>query len=58
MAFMSAQYQIFDFYVNKAWPAEKVAKLLGIPVNQVYLAKHRVTEMITQEVERLKKDLI
>jgi len=52
------QYQIFDFYVNKAWPAEKVAKLLGIPVNQVYLAKHRVTEMITQEVERLKKDLI
>ena len=52
------QYQIFDFYVNKAWAAEKVAKTLGISVNQVYLAKHRVTEMIMLEVERLKKELI
>ena len=52
------QYQIFDFYVNKAWTAEKVAKSLGISVNQVYLAKHRVTEMITHEVERLKRELI
>ncbi len=52
------QYQIFDFYVNKAWPAEKVAKTLGISTNQVYLAKHRVTELIMQEVERLKKDVI
>lgn len=52
------QYQIFDFYVNKAWPAEKVAKTLGVSVNQVYLAKHRVKELIMQEVERLKKDVI
>jgi len=52
------QYQIFDFYVNRAWTAEKVAKTLGVSVSQVYLAKHRVTEMITLEVERLKKDLI
>jgi len=52
------QYQIFDFYVNKAWAAEKVAKTLGISVNQVYLAKHRVTEMISNEVERLKKEMI
>lgn len=47
------KYQIFDFYVNKEWPAEDVAKAFGISIDQVYLAKHRVTEMITEEVKRL-----
>jgi RNA polymerase sigma-70 factor (ECF subfamily) len=53
-----AQYQIFDFYVNKNWDPERVAKACGVTVNQVYLAKHRVTEMITKEVERLKNEMI
>lgn len=52
------QYQIFDFYVNKNWQPEKVAKAFEVPVNQVYLAKHRVTEAIKNEVERLKKEMI
>ena len=52
------QYQIFDFAVNKAWPPERVAKMLSVSVNQVYLAKHRVTEAIKQEVERLKKEVV
>jgi RNA polymerase sigma factor (sigma-70 family) len=52
------QYQIFDFYVNKNWAPEKIAGMFSIPVGQVYLAKHRVTELIKQEVERLKKELI
>jgi len=50
------KYQIFDLYVNKEWPPEKVAASFGVPVNQVYLAKHRVTEAIRQEVERLKHE--
>lgn len=49
------KYQIFDFLVNKQWSPEKVAKRFGISVNQVYLAKHRVTELIKKEVERLKE---
>jgi RNA polymerase sigma factor (sigma-70 family) len=49
------KYQIFDFVVNKQWSPEKVAKRFGISVNQVYLAKHRVTELIKKEVERLKE---
>ncbi|MDR3460008.1 MAG: sigma-70 family RNA polymerase sigma factor [Verrucomicrobiae bacterium] len=53
-----AQYQIFDFYVNKQWPPEKVAGTFSIPIGQVYLAKHRVTEAIRQEVERLRKEMI
>ena len=47
------KFQIFDFYVNKQWPPEKVATTFGINLNQVYLAKHRVTEMIAEEVKKL-----
>ena len=47
------RYQIFDFYVNKQWPPEKVATTFGIPVSQVYLAKHRVTELIAAEIRNL-----
>lgn len=47
------KYQIFDLYVNKEWPPEKVAATFGISVDQVYLAKHRTTEMIKEEIKKL-----
>ena len=47
------KYQIFDLYVNKEWPPEKVAATFGISIDQVYLAKHRTTELIKEEVKRL-----
>jgi RNA polymerase sigma factor (sigma-70 family) len=47
------KFQIFDLYVNKEWAPEKVAQTFGISVNQVYLAKHRITEMLKAEVRRL-----
>jgi RNA polymerase sigma factor (sigma-70 family) len=50
------KYQIFDFYVRKEWPAEKVASTFGVSVEQVYLAKHRLTEMIKEEVKRMERD--
>jgi RNA polymerase sigma factor (sigma-70 family) len=49
-------YQLFDFYVNKEWPAEKVAATFGKSVEQVYTAKHRITEMIKEEVSRLETE--
>jgi len=49
------KFQIFDFCANKQWTPDKIAKAFGIPVAQVYLAKHRVTEMIKAEVKRLQK---
>jgi RNA polymerase sigma factor (sigma-70 family) len=52
------KYQIFDFYVNKEWPPEKVANAFGVSVEQVYLAKHRITEMIREEAKRLERDMI
>jgi RNA polymerase sigma-70 factor (ECF subfamily) len=51
------QYQIFDFYVNKEWKPERIARTFGISTSQVYLAKHRVTELIKQEAERLKRKM-
>jgi RNA polymerase sigma-70 factor (ECF subfamily) len=51
------KYQIFDLYVNKGWPPEKVAKTLGVSINLVYVAKHRVTELIKEEVTRIEKDM-
>ena len=49
-------YQLFDFNVNKAWPAAKVAATFSVPVERVHLAKHRVTEMLRLEVERLERE--
>ena len=51
------KYQIFDFYVNKEWPPEKVAKTFGVPVDQVYLIKHRLTGMIKDEVKRIEAEI-
>jgi RNA polymerase sigma-70 factor (ECF subfamily) len=51
------KFQIFDFYVKKEWAAEKVAATFGASIDQVYLIKHRVTEMLKEEVKRLEKEL-
>jgi RNA polymerase sigma-70 factor (ECF subfamily) len=47
------QFQIFDCYVNKEWPAAKVAKSLSISLGQVYVAKHRVTTAIKKAVKAI-----
>jgi RNA polymerase sigma factor (sigma-70 family) len=52
------QYQIFDCCVNKNWPPGKIASTFAVSVGQVYLAKHRVTEAIKREVERLKIEMV
>jgi RNA polymerase sigma-70 factor (ECF subfamily) len=51
------KFQIFDLYVNKEWPPGKVAETFGVSAAQVYLAKHRVAEMIKQEVKRLERNM-
>lgn len=51
------KYQVFDFYVNKDWPPEKVASRFNVSVDQVYVIKHRVTETIREEVKRLEGEI-
>ena len=46
-------FQIFDFYVLKELPAEKVARDLGVRVAQVYLVSHRIIGRIEKEVKKL-----
>lgn len=49
------QYQIFDCYVLKEWPVQKVAKELRVSVAQVYLAKHRLSALLKREAKRLEQ---
>jgi RNA polymerase sigma-70 factor (ECF subfamily) len=48
-------YQIFDLNIVRQWPANKVARALGVNIAQVYLAKHRVLALIKKEVRLLEK---
>ncbi|PYJ55603.1 MAG: RNA polymerase subunit sigma [Verrucomicrobia bacterium] len=48
------QYQIFDLYVLKNWPAGKVASTLKVNQGRVYLAKHRIGTMIRNEIKHLR----
>jgi RNA polymerase sigma-70 factor (ECF subfamily) len=49
------QFQIFDCYVRKDWPAQKVAAELQVSIGQVYLARHRVTALLKKEIKALEK---
>jgi RNA polymerase sigma factor (sigma-70 family) len=49
------QFQIFDCYMRKEWPAEKVAKQLHVNIGQVYLARHRVSALLKKEIKALEK---
>jgi RNA polymerase sigma factor (sigma-70 family) len=49
------QFQIFDCYVRKEWPAQKVAAQLRVSMGQVYLARHRVSALIKKEVKSLER---
>lgn len=52
------QFQIFDCYVIKGWGVRRVMDELGVSMAQVYLAKHRIGNLIKKEVEGLEKQLI
>jgi RNA polymerase sigma-70 factor (ECF subfamily) len=47
------QYQMFDLYVLKQWPARDVSKTLGVSVAHVYVAKHRISKLIRKETKAL-----
>ncbi len=48
------QYQIFDLCVRQRWPVSRVAKDLNISPARVYLAKHRIGNLIKKEVKYLR----
>lgn len=48
-------YQVFDLYVVKQWPLEKITESLGVTSGQVYLIKHRISALLKEEVKALEK---
>ena len=48
-------YQIFDLYVIKQWPARDVARALGVHVGLVYLVKYRISASLKKEARRLEE---
>jgi RNA polymerase sigma factor (sigma-70 family) len=49
----ATHFQIFDCYVRKNWPVKEITKSFGIRAGQVYLIKHRVSALLTQELKRI-----
>jgi len=47
------QYQMFDLFVLKQWPARDVARTLGVTIAHVYVSKHRLSKLIRKEFEAL-----
>src|SRR5439155_8704112 len=47
-----AQYQLFDLCVVQEWPVSRVVTALRVNPARVYLAKHRVSKMIRNELRR------
>jgi RNA polymerase sigma-70 factor (ECF subfamily) len=47
------QFQIFDCYAIKNWPVAEVVKHLGVTEQQVYMAKHRVGELLKEQLGRV-----
>jgi RNA polymerase sigma-70 factor (ECF subfamily) len=53
-----AQYQLFDLYIFRKWPARKIAETLKVNPGKIYLAKHRVGRLIKKEINYLQTKLI
>ncbi len=52
-------YQIFDFCARKGWSVEKISRAMEISPAKVYMARHRVKQMIEWEIKKLQQnDLI
>jgi RNA polymerase sigma factor (sigma-70 family) len=49
------QFQMFDLFVLKSWPARDVAATLGVTVAHVYVAKHRLAKLIKKEAAFLEE---
>ncbi|MDO5470695.1 MAG: sigma-70 family RNA polymerase sigma factor [Akkermansia sp.] len=54
MAVSPRQFQIFDYYVLRGMSSGEVRRKLGVSLAQVYLARHRVGNLLRKEIEYMK----
>ena len=50
-------YQIFFLQAIKQVPPAKIAETLKVPVDQVYLIKHRLTKIFEEAIKELETKL-
>ncbi len=55
--FTAKQFQVFDLVALKEWPANEVAKNLGMTLANVYVTKHRFAAALKKEVARQEQTL-
>jgi RNA polymerase sigma-70 factor (ECF subfamily) len=51
------QFQIFDLYVLQEIPLDKITDALGVSTGQVYLAKHRVSRLVQNELKKIEHQI-
>jgi len=51
-------FQIYDCYVLKGWAVDVVAKSLNVSPALIYTTKHRVTDLLREEVSRLEQQMV
>ena len=44
------QFQLFELYVLRDWPIQKICSLLRVSAPRVYLSKHRIMSQIKKEL--------
>ena len=52
----SKAYQMFDLVVFKGWAIARVAQAFHVNPAKVYLAKHRISRLLKDEVSRMRAD--
>jgi len=49
------QFQMFDLFVLKGWPAADVAKTLRVTLTSVYVTKHRLSRLVKKEARLIEQ---
>jgi RNA polymerase sigma factor (sigma-70 family) len=49
--------QLFEFHVQRGWPATKVARKFGVGLARVYYAKHKISRSLKREIQVLRDAL-
>ncbi len=49
-------FQLFDLYVVRSWPASKVAATMRVNPVRVYMARHRVGRLMKREIDDLRRE--
>ncbi len=52
------EYEIFERYALQSQPVADVARILGVTEQQIYSAKHKLTELLKKEVKRLETKIL